>query len=82
MVSGRLLCLLLTVLLGVWFTGLTDQHGSLLSTVSETGVLSALRTYDPYGAARPGSADPTGVGFTGEWRNATGLYRVAADTRA
>jgi RHS repeat-associated protein len=58
------------------FSGLVDQHGSQLGTVSQTGVLSELRTYDPYGAARRGSADPAGVGFTGEWRNATGLVHL------
>jgi RHS repeat-associated protein len=63
---------------GVWYSGLVDQHGSVLGTVSETGVLSALRTYDPYGAARPGSGDPGGVGFTGEWRNGTGLVHLGA----
>ncbi|NJD27986.1 MAG: RHS repeat-associated core domain-containing protein [Chloroflexi bacterium] len=61
---------------GVWSSGLVGQHGSLLGTVSQTGVVSALRTYDPYGAARPGSADPAGVGFSGEWRSATGLVHL------
>jgi len=44
--------------------------------VSDAGTVSALRTYDPYGAPRPGSPDPTGIGFTGEWRDATGLVNL------
>ena len=61
---------------GVWYSGLVDQHGSLLGTVSESGVQSPRVTYDPYGAPRPSSPSPSGVGFTGEWTNATGLVNM------
>jgi RHS repeat-associated protein len=57
-------------------SGLTDQHGSLLGTVSENGAISDLVRYDPYGLARPGSAVADGIGFTGEWANATGLVNL------
>jgi RHS repeat-associated protein len=63
---------------GTWYSGLTDQHGSSLGTVSDAGTVSALRTYDPYGAPRAGSPDPAGIGFTGEWRDATGLVNLRA----
>ena len=43
---------------GVWQSGLVDQHRSLLATVSESGTLSPVTRYDPYGAARPGSSVP------------------------
>jgi RHS repeat-associated protein len=61
---------------GTWYSGLTDAHGSLLGTVSQAGTLSTLAHYDPYGSARPGSSVANGIGFTGEWMNATGLVNL------
>ena len=63
---------------GTWYSSLTDIRGSQLGTVSNAGVISALRAYDPFGVARPGSTDATGIGFTGEWRDASGLYNLRA----
>jgi RHS repeat-associated protein len=49
---------------------------SLLATVSQSGTISELRLYDPYGGPRPGSAALAGIGFTGEWQNETGLLNL------
>jgi RHS repeat-associated protein len=63
---------------GVWWSAITDQVGSPLQYVSQTGATSTPVHYDPYGAPRPGSANPTGVGYAGEWKNATGLINLRA----
>ena len=33
---------------------------------------------DPYGAPRPGSASPAGVGFAAEWQDPSGLVNLRA----
>ena len=63
---------------GVWWSALTDQIGSPLSYVNVAGATTTAVHYDPYGAPRPGSADPTGIGYAGEWKNATGLANLRA----
>jgi RHS repeat-associated protein len=44
--------------------------------VSEAGSVSSLAHYDPYGAARPGSSLPAGIGWTGEWTDPAGLVNL------
>ena len=63
---------------GSWFNGLTDQHGSLLGTVTTGGTVSPFARFDPYGGARPGTTLGTGIGWTGEWRDALGLTNLRA----
>jgi hypothetical protein len=45
----------------------TDLIGSPIEYVDETGTVSTPVHYDPYGNPRPGSADPVGIGYAGEW---------------
>ena len=63
---------------GVWSSALTDLVGSPLQYVSQTGTTTTPVHYGPYGVARTGSADPTGIGYAGEWKNATGLVNLRA----
>ena len=63
---------------GVWWSALTDQIGSPLSYVNVAGATTTAVHYDPYGAPRPGSADPGGIGYAGEWKNPTGLVNLRA----
>ena len=61
---------------GTWYSALADQAGSPHSTVSEAGTQSGITRYDPFGAARPGSTVPAGIGYAGEWADATGLVNL------
>jgi RHS repeat-associated protein len=63
---------------GVWHTALTDLTGSPVESVGNAGAVSGVTHYGPYGAARPGSADPLGIGYVGEYRDATGLVNLRA----
>jgi RHS repeat-associated protein len=65
---------------GTWQSTLTDVHGSVLGSVSTTGTLGTLVHYDPYGGARPGSTLGSGIGWTGEWTDPTGLVNLRART--
>ena len=40
--------------------------------------MTALTRYDPYGGARPSTTLPDGIGYTGEWADATGLVNLRA----
>lgn len=46
----------------------------------QTGTQSAVTRYDPFGAARPGSTIPTGIGYGGERRDATASSTCAPGT--
>jgi RHS repeat-associated protein len=63
---------------GIWSSALTDQLGSPNRYISQTGVQSAITRFDPYGAARPGSTISPGIGYGGEWADATGLVNLRA----
>ena len=63
---------------GTWYSALADQAGSPHSLVSEAGVQGTITRWDPYGAARPGSSVTSGIGYAGEWRDATGLVNLRA----
>jgi RHS repeat-associated protein len=63
---------------GTWYSALTDQLGSPHSTVSQSGVQSAITRWDPFGAVRPGSSVTGGIGFAGEWRDPAGLIDLRA----
>ncbi len=65
-------------LAGTWYSALADQAGSAHSTVSQAGTQSSITRYDPFGAARPGSTIPAGIGYAGEWADATGLVNLRA----
>ncbi|MBA2556697.1 MAG: RHS repeat-associated core domain-containing protein [Chloroflexi bacterium] len=57
---------------------LTDHQGSVLGHVSETGAATPLTHYDPYGAPRAGASPSEGIGYAGEWADATGLLNLRA----
>ena len=63
---------------GVWYTALADQTGSPQSYVSQSGVQSSITRWDPFGAVRPGSTFAAGIGYAGEWADATGLVNLRA----
>ncbi|MCI0345961.1 MAG: RHS repeat-associated core domain-containing protein [Chloroflexi bacterium] len=63
---------------GTWWSGLADQIGSPVFFVSQAGAQTTPVHYDPYGAPLAGSTDPTGIGYAGEWKNATGLVNLRA----
>jgi RHS repeat-associated protein len=63
---------------GTWRTALTDLIGSPIEYVDTAGVVSGLTHYDPYGAPRTGSAAAVGIGYAGEYRDATGLVNLRA----
>jgi RHS repeat-associated protein len=65
-------------LAGTWYSALADQAGSAHSTVSSAGTQSSITRYDPFGAARPGSTIPAGIGYAGEWADPTGLVNLRA----
>ena len=61
-----------------WTSALTDAQGSVLRHIDDAGSMSALTRYDTYGGARPSTSLPEGIGFTGEWADATGLVNLRA----
>jgi RHS repeat-associated protein len=61
---------------GVWWNALANHLGSPLWYVSQSGATTSPVHYDPYGLPRPGSTDPVGIGWAGEWRNTTGLTNL------
>ena len=61
-----------------WVSALTDAQGSVLRHIDDTGTMTALTRYDPYGGARPSTSLPDGFGYTGEWADATGLVNLRA----
>jgi RHS repeat-associated protein len=63
---------------GNWTSSLTDQAGSVLRSVAPDGTVSAAVRYDPFGGLRPGSATPSGFGYTGEWTDRSGLVNLRA----
>ena len=63
---------------GTWYNAITDLVGSPVTYVDTAGTTSGLTHYDPYGAPRPGSTAGTGIGFAGEYRDATGLVNLQA----
>lgn len=63
---------------GNWTSSLTDQAGSVLRSVAPDGTVSAAVRYDPFGGLRPGSATPSGFGYTGEWTDPSGLVNLRA----
>jgi RHS repeat-associated protein len=63
---------------GTWYSSLTDQLGSPVLAVSETGSTGSPVHYDPYGTARPGSSGSAGIGFAGEWRDPADLINLRA----
>jgi len=63
---------------GSWSSSLADAQGSVLEMIGSSGTVSGSVRYDPYGAPLPGSASLSGVGFTGEWSDATGLVNLRA----
>ena len=63
---------------GTWHNALTDLTGSPVLYVDTAGATSGLTHYDPYGAPRPGSSASVGIGFAGEYRDATGLVHLRA----
>jgi len=63
---------------GVWQNALVDLIGSPILMVSSAGAVSAAVHFDPYGAPRPGSGAAVGIGYAGEYRDATGLINLRA----
>src|SRR5258706_14953307 len=63
---------------GLWRTALTDLSGSAILYVDTAGVTSGLVHYDPYGVPRTGSSAIVGLGYAGEYRDATGLVNPQA----
>ena len=63
---------------GLWRTALTDLSGSAILYVDTAGVTSGLVHYDPYGVPRTGSSAMVGIGYAGEYRDATGLVNLRA----
>src|SRR5258706_5140954 len=63
---------------GIWRTALTDVSGSAILYVDTAGVTSGLVNYDPYGVPRTGSSAMVGIGYAGEYRDATGLINLRA----
>ena len=61
-----------------WTSALTDAQGSVLRHIDDTGTMTALTRYDPYGGARPSTTLPDGFGFAGEWADPTGLVNLRA----
>ncbi len=58
--------------------GATGQALCPHSFVSQTGVQSPISRWDPYRNARPGSTISSGIGWTGEWGDPTGLVELRA----
>ena len=63
-------------LAGTWWNALTDLIGSPIMYVPTTGTATAPVHYDPFGAPRPGTTLSTGIGYAGEYRDATGLVNL------
>jgi RHS repeat-associated protein len=63
---------------GVWTSMLTDQLGTGLLTVTGGGSVGTPRQVGPYGLDRDGSVLAPGIGYTGEWSDATGLVNLRA----
>jgi RHS repeat-associated protein len=61
-----------------WFGALADTQGSILRHIDDTGSMTALTRYDPYGGARGGTSLPEGFGYTGEWADGSGLVNLRA----
>jgi RHS repeat-associated protein len=63
---------------GTWTSTLVDHLGTSLLTVSEAGSVGSARAVGPYGLARDGSTLAAGIGYTGEWSDASGLVNLRA----
>ena len=63
---------------GTWRNAVTDLIGGPVEYVDTSGATSGLVHYDPYGVPRPGSTAGVGVGYAGEYRDATGLLNLRA----
>ena len=59
---------------------LLDALGSVRSVTSSTGTVTAISSYEAFGAVRAQTGNPTGFGFTGEPTDATGLVYLRART--
>lgn len=63
---------------GTWRNALSDLIGSPVEYIDTGGATSGLTHSDPYGAPRPGSTAAVGIGYAGEYRDATGLINLRA----
>jgi RHS repeat-associated protein len=63
---------------GSWTSTLVDHLGTSLLTVSEAGSVGSARAVGPYGLDRDGSVLDPGIGYTGEWSDASGLVNLRA----
>ena len=62
-----------------WGYHLGDALGSVRQLSDPTGVVTLARAYQPYGSALSSEGEGlTSYGFTGEWRDLTGLVHLRA----
>ncbi|MEA2623561.1 MAG: hypothetical protein QOH61_2471 [Chloroflexota bacterium] len=55
-----------------------DTQGSVLASIDSAGTLSGLTHLDPYGNPLQGNSATPGIGYTGEWSDASGLINLRA----